>query len=90
LFKIKTMSTLVLKNNLHKLVVETDDETLLQQVQLFFLALKDKKATTEDWWQTISETERNLINKGLEDSANGKLISHEIARASINKILGKA
>jgi hypothetical protein len=37
------MSTLALKDALHRLVIDTEDDMLLQQVQLFFLSLKEKK-----------------------------------------------
>ncbi len=83
------MSTLALKDSLHRLVVETEDDMLLQQVQLFFLSLKEKKES-KDWWLTISNQEKALINKGLDDSKNGRRVSHEVARQEINKLLGKA
>ena len=41
------MSTLALKDSLHRLVVETEDDMLLQQVQLFFLSLKEKKESKD-------------------------------------------
>jgi hypothetical protein len=79
------MGALALKDALHRLVVETDDEELLEQVQLFFVALKTKD-DTKDWWQLISEKEKKLINKGLDDSAKGNRISHAEARHSINQL----
>jgi hypothetical protein len=82
------MSTLALKDSLHRLVVETDDEFLLKQVQLFFITLKDKK-DTKDWWQIISEDEKKLIQKGLDDIEHGRKITNAEARQSINKTLGK-
>ncbi len=77
------MSTLMLKDALHRLVLETNDDAILQQVQHFFLAIKEKNNTT-DWWLTINENEKVLINKGLEDAENGKLIPHHEVRAFIN------
>ncbi len=87
--KIIKMSTLALKDALHRLVIDTEDDMLLQQVQLFFLSLKEKKET-QDWWLTINEKEKALITKGLEDSKNGRRVSHETARQEINQLLGRA
>jgi len=40
--------------------------------------LSDEEA--EDWWQTISEAERQSIERGLQDLANGKTVDHEQVR----------
>jgi hypothetical protein len=82
------MSTLALKDALHRLVIDTEDDMLLQQVQLFFLSLKEKRET-KDWWLTINEKEKALINKGLEDAKHGRRVSHEVARQEINQLLGR-
>lgn len=81
------MSTLILKDALHRLVLETNDDTILRQVQHFFLSIKEKN-NTMDWWLTISDNEMALINKGLEDAQNGKLIPLNEVRTFINQKIG--
>lgn len=45
------ITTAEIKNYLHKLIVETDDENVLNKVQAFFFKLKGENV---DWWDTIS------------------------------------
>jgi predicted transcriptional regulator len=82
------MTTLALKDALHRLVIDTNDDTILQQVQSFFLSVKEKNNSI-DWWQSISDKEKVLISKGLEDAENGKLIPNDEVRAFINEKIGK-
>ena len=46
-----------------------------------------RKEETKDWWQSISETEKQSIDKGLQDAENGKLIDHAKARKLYEKWL---
>ena len=58
-----------------------DDKSLLQKI----IDLRNKQ--TKDWWNDISETEKNSIEKGISDSKNGKLNSHSVARKVYEKWL---
>jgi len=58
-----------------------DDKSLLQKI----IDLRDKQ--TKDWWNDISESEKNSIEKGISDSKNGKLNSHSEARKVYEKWL---
>jgi predicted transcriptional regulator len=78
--------TAEIKNYLHKLIVETDDENILSKVQAYFTTLKGKNI---DWWDTISEQEKDAINIGLRQLENGEGIPHEEVRKKANKILGR-
>lgn len=45
------MSIADLKNDLHKMVVETDDPLALQQIKQYFQSLIDDKY---DWWNDLT------------------------------------
>ena len=77
-----------IKNELHRLVVETDDEKILQQVRSIFVILK-KGGEEADWWDLIGEKEKTLIRKGLQQLENGERIPHEEVRKEIDLLLKK-
>ncbi len=79
-------NTADIKNQLHKLIVETDDETILTKVQAYFTTLKE---TNIDWWDTIYDKEKDAINLGLRQLENGEGIPHEEVRKKADKILGR-
>lgn len=79
-------STAELKNYLHKLIVETDDESILSKVQAYFTTLKSKNV---DWWDTISSQEKEAINIGLQQLENGEGIPHEEVKQKVDKLLGR-
>jgi methionine synthase II (cobalamin-independent) len=80
------MSVLELKNNLHRMVVETDDETILNQIKLLFEVLRDEPNA----WGAISEDEKQKIQQGLADLRTGKVKTHEEVRARVNTLLNRA
>ncbi|MEY4902998.1 MAG: hypothetical protein RLZZ292_813 [Bacteroidota bacterium] len=82
------MSTAEVKNDLHRLVVETDDDQMLEQVATFFYALRAAKKK-EDWWYSTTEEQKTSIKKGIHEADNGLLIPHDKVRAEINLLLGK-
>ena len=50
--------------------------------------IKDiRKQESKDWWQSISQSEKNSIEKGLEDADSGKLFNHFRARKLYEKWL---
>jgi len=75
-----------IKNHLHKLIVETDDESILSKVQAYFTTLKSKNV---DWWDTISDQEKEAINIGLQQLENGEGIPHEEVKRKVDKLLGR-
>ena len=79
-------NTAEIKNYLHKLIVETDDESILSKVQAYFTTLKGKNV---DWWDMISEQEKDAINTGLRQLENGEGIPHQQVRKKAAKILGR-
>ncbi|WP_166920167.1 hypothetical protein [Flavobacterium poyangense] len=46
-----------------------------------------KKEENKKWWDSISENEKQSIEKGLQDAEAGKLNSHSIAKQLYDKWL---
>ncbi len=46
-----------------------------------------KKQENKDWWISISENEKQSVEKGLQDAEAGKLNSHSKARQLYDKWL---
>ncbi len=81
-----SFNTAVLKNNLHKFIVESEDEEVLKKLQAYILTLSDSK---NDWWDSLSENDKSLINKGLDQLNKGQRVpNHEVKRKA-NQIIGK-
>lgn len=64
------MSTLELKNKVMSLLSNTDDDGLLLQI----IELISKK---DDFYYDLSEEEKEMINKGIQDLENGNTIPYE-------------
>lgn len=79
------MSTADLKNDLIKVIVNTDDIGFLRQVRDFF----KKHQVTADWWDEISAYEKEMIEAGAKDIEEGKVVPHEEVSAGIKKMLHK-
>jgi len=58
-----------------------DDKSLIQKI------LDLRKSETKDWWNEISDLEKESIEKGISDADNGKLNSHSEARKTYEKWL---
>jgi hypothetical protein len=63
-----------------KWVTTLKDETAIERLKL----LKDSGSKT-DWWDQISEAEKNAIDAGLADIKAGRIIPHE----EVKKLYGK-
>jgi len=79
-------NTAVLKNNLHKLIVETDDEAILSKVQAYFDTLKFSQS---DWWDALSDAELEAINKGIQQLDNGERIPNDKVREKAELLIGR-
>jgi len=60
------------KLELVQLIINTKKPLTLKKVEDVF-----RKEEAADWWNEISEAERQSIEKGISEADNGKLISHE-------------
>ena len=58
-----------------------EDFSIIEKV----MALRKKE--TSDWWDSISEAEKQSIDAGLKDAESGKLNSHSKARELYEKWL---
>lgn len=80
------MSALELKNNLLRMVIETDDPLLLKQLIAIFATIRQEK----DWWDLISEEEKQKIEIGMRQAAEGKTMPHDAVKVEVRKLLGTA
>ena len=76
------MSTAELKNNLHRLIVETDDTDILMKAQ-------DVLSASVNGSSKLSDYEIERIEKGLKDIEEGKVYSHKEVRAEIDEWITK-
>ena len=58
-----------------------EDSTIIEKI----VALR--KNESKDWWNSISENERQSIEQGLNDANSGKLNPHSSARKLYEKWL---
>jgi hypothetical protein len=65
-----------------KWVTSLKDETSIERLKL----LKDQKRKT-DWWDEISESEKNAIEQGLDDIKAGRIKSHKEVKRGYAKWL---
>lgn len=77
------MSVLEIKNDLLRLVVETNDAHLLEMVRHYFKILKEEPVSPEE----IDAQELRMIEIGLKQVEEGNVVSHEEARARIKALL---
>jgi hypothetical protein len=80
-------NTAILKSNLHKLIVETDDESVLSKVQAFFDTLRNSQ---NDWWETLSQTEIDLINNGISQLDNGERIPYDEVMRKVDQVFERS
>lgn len=60
------------KLELVQMILNTEKPTVLAKVEAVF---KNEKGA--DWWDEISEAERNAIEEGLAEADRGELIPHK-------------
>jgi len=70
---MKTIMNLQAKKlELVQYILNTEKPSVLAKVEAVF-----KKEKAEDWWDEISEAEKEAIEKGIAEADRGELISHE-------------
>ncbi len=79
------MSVAGLKNNLHRMVVETDDPEILAQMAALFASLLGE----EDWWDSLSNEEKKKIELGEADSEAGRTVPYSQVKEKTKGMLGK-
>jgi hypothetical protein len=58
-----------------------EDSTIIEKI------MDLRKKESKDWWKSISESEKESIEKGLKDADSGKLNPHSNARKLYEKWL---
>ena len=77
------MNTTRLKSDLQRLIVETNDISILTKIYEYFSRLTKTNAT--DWWDTLTIEQQKSIEKGLSDYEEGNVHSDDEVRESIHK-----
>ncbi len=81
------MTVLERKNHLHQLVVETNNDVILEKVELFFEQLLSDISV--DWSDTISDKEKQAIEAGITDLEEGRTVNHEDVKMQALKLLNR-
>ena len=68
------MNVIELRTDLHNMIDKISDSNILNALKVL---LKEKTSPQEDWWDTISDEEREEIEQGLEEAERGEVIPHE-------------
>lgn len=79
------MSASEVKLNLLKLILETEDTEILEELTAYFRALRSKS----DWWKEISDKEKALVKTGLDQLERGEGIPYESIKSKARQLLGK-
>ena len=74
------MSTIELKNELHNLIDSIADNEKLQAMLIFM-----NSSSSSDWWDDLSNDNKNDIEEGLNDLENGNIHTDEEVRNSVRK-----
>lgn len=60
------------KISLAKMILETDNPTILESVRNAFVIAKN-----QDFWETLSDSQKYEIDRGLADIASDATVSYE-------------
>lgn len=64
-------------------ITTLEDETLIEKLKL----LMENASKKSNWWEQISETEKNAIDEGLEEVKAGKIVPQEEVKKIYEKWL---
>jgi predicted transcriptional regulator len=79
-----TMDVIELRADLHNMIDKISDSNVLIAVKTL---LSGKTIKQADWWNTISEEEREEIMQGIAEADRGELIPHDEVMAKYKKWL---
>lgn len=68
------MDVTELRADLHNMIDKISDKKILKAVRTL---LSEKTVTKTDWWDTISQEEREEIEQGLSEADRGEVTPHE-------------
>lgn len=75
------MNVAEIQTDLIRLIVQTNDSEFLQQMLVYFKSYNKD----EDWWDNISDHEKESIEEGAKELEESKGIPYEEVRKSINE-----
>ncbi|MGK0413838.1 MAG: putative transcriptional regulator [Polaribacter sp.] len=67
------------KDQLIQQIMELQDSSVIKKVREFL----SKETKNDDWFNSLSSSEKESIKKGLQDLENGNVISHKEVMASV-------
>lgn len=76
------MNVAELKNNIHRLVVETDDADVLMKAQ-------DVLTVSTNGSSELTDYERNMIERGIKDHEEGRVHTNEEVKTKFNEWVKK-
>ena len=60
------------KIELVKMILETDNPSILASIKNLF-----KKSSTVDFWETLSQEQKDAILNGVSDIEDGKVVNYD-------------
>ncbi|MCY7362624.1 MAG: hypothetical protein LH629_11255 [Ignavibacteria bacterium] len=69
------------KQSLIDWISSLEDETIIETIKEF----KESYSSKKDWWDEISEAEKNSIDRGLKDAEEGRVIPYEQVKEKYKK-----
>ncbi len=54
-------------------LLSLNDKGVIEKLNIF----KDNFSTSQDWWETLAESQKESIEKGLKDIEEGRVTSHK-------------
>lgn len=72
------MTTLVLSNG------SKQDMEMIKQIALKFGISVEEKPNDQDWWHTISDAEKQAVERGLNDIEKDRVTPHETVMAELD------
>jgi hypothetical protein len=62
-----------IKKELHQLIEQCDNELILEEAK----ALLETDKSVEDWWDELTEADKNLVKESETQYGKGNYISHQ-------------
>jgi adenylate kinase family enzyme len=81
------MKDIELPIDLIQLILENKNNTaFLKKLADYALKLREK----DDWWDDLTETQKNFVHKSAKQIDEGKLVPNAVVREEIKHRLGKS
>ena len=61
------------KLEIMRMILETDNPGILESIKNIF-----KKETHSDFWETLTENQKNEIKEGIIEADNGEILDYEV------------